>query len=364
MDAPREATPGPDPAHPLDGLLVGPENALAHASVMALARGEPDAEGLSPLVLHGPAGVGKSRLLAGLVEARLARRPGAAVAHLEAEAFAAGCAAAARRGGGAGWAELRERFRGLDLFVLEDLHALERAPLALEELGHTLDALADAGAAVAVSAREGPGRWPRRGWPPRLVSRLSGGLAVRVDPPGPTSRRRFVLDRARSRGLTLAADAVEALAEAADGYRTLEGWLARLALATRLDGGRPGGGALGRARVEALLADDAPAPGSGSGPVAAGAIEAIARAVAARFGVRLRDLRSASRRHALVVPRHLAIHLARELTGASFATIGAYFGGRDAKTVRHACRTSARRLAADPALAASVASLRRPDPTG
>jgi chromosomal replication initiator protein len=141
-----------------DGYLIGPENALAHAGALALARG--DAAGVSPLVVCGPAGVGKSRLLAGLVAERLARHPGAAVAHLTAEAFAAACAEAASRPDG--WAELRARFRALDLFVLEDVHALERAPLALAELAPTLDALADAGAAVAVSAREGPAQW--RGW--------------------------------------------------------------------------------------------------------------------------------------------------------------------------------------------------------
>jgi chromosomal replication initiator protein len=108
-----------------DGFVNGPENALAQASVLALARGGDAAADLSPLVVHGPSGVGKSRLLAGLVAEFLARHSGAAVAHLGAESFAAACAEAAGQSGG--WAELRERFRRLDLFVLEDLHALERA---------------------------------------------------------------------------------------------------------------------------------------------------------------------------------------------------------------------------------------------
>ncbi len=224
--------------------------------------------------------------------------------------------------------------------MLDDLHALERAPLALGELTHTLDALDEAGAAVVVSARVGPGQWS--GWPSRLVNRLVGGLSVRVEPPGPALRRRFVLDRARSRNLALAAEAVDALADSADGFRTLDGWLARLAR-----------GPLDRQQVEAILAEDVASTGS--------TIERIARAVAARFGLRLRDLRSSTRRAAVVGPRHLAIYLAREQTGQSFAAIGAYFGGRDSKTVRHACQMARQRLAADPSLAAAVASLRRPE---
>ena len=334
--------PASDPAAlPWDGFVTGPENELARASVLALARGE--GEGISPLVVHGPSGAGKSRLLAGLVADRLQRRPESAVAHLSAEAFAAACAEAAGHEGG--WTELRGRFRALDLFVLDDLHALGRVALALDELSHTLDALDERGASVAVAARTGPGDWS--GWPRRLINRLVGGLAVRVDPPGLASRRRYLLDRARVRGVGLTAEAVETLAGAADGYRTLDGWLARLALTARVER-RP----LDARLVAPILADDGAMPDAPTH-------DAIARAVAARFGVRLRDLRSDSRRQAVVVPRQLAMHLARGLTGLSFQALGAYFGGRDPATVRHSCRTAADRLAADPALASAVASLRR-----
>jgi chromosomal replication initiator protein len=51
------------------------------------------------------------------------------------------------------------------------------------------------------------------------------------------------------------------------------------------------------------------------------------------------------------------MHLARTLTGSSFAAIGAYFGDRDPATVRHACRAALERLAADPALAAVAAAI-------
>jgi chromosomal replication initiator protein len=277
----------------------------------------------------------------------LLRRPQSAVAHLEAEAFAAACSEAAGQSGG--WAELRGRFRRLDLFVLEDLHALSRAPLALSELMHTLDALAEVGAAVAVSARSGPAQWSDMGWPRRLVNRLAGGLAVRVDPPGLTSRRRFVLVRACARGLALSADAVEALAAIGDGYRALEGWLARLALASRLGHHRR---LMERDAVMALLEEEDLEAAS-----ARVTIEQVAHAVAEQFHIPLGALRGATRRQAIVLPRHMAIYLARALTGQSYQAIGAYFGRRDPATVRHACRVAAARVTADPALAATASAL-------
>lgn len=349
----RPASDAPARGHPWDGYLVGPENSLAMASARALAEQTEQGRALSPLVVHGPSGSGKTRLLKGLVAERLARRPESAVAHLEAETFAALCAEAASHSGG--WSDLRGRFRDLDLLVLDDLHALEKAPLALNELAHTLDALGESGASVAVSARSGPGQWAQnRGsaWPPRLLSRLTAGLSVRTDPPGLESRRRYVLESARGRGLRLTADAVEHLAGRSDGYRTLDGWLVRIELAIGLEGGsearlRP----LDQPRMEALLSDDA-------GPAdPAQTLDRLARSVAQRFGVKVRDLRSESRRQALVVPRHLAIWLARRHTDLSYARLGAYFGGRDAKTIRHACQAAAKRLASDPALASALAPL-------
>jgi chromosomal replication initiator protein len=352
---------GPSP-HPWDGYAISPENELAMAAAQAIARGEHS--GFSPLVVHGGSGVGKSRLLAGLVAERVRREPGAAVAHLDAEGFAASCNEAAGEGGG--WPSLRDRLRTVELFVLEDLEGLERAPSARDELAHTLDALEVSGAGIVVSARSAPGTWSRREWPVRLVNRLLGGLTVRIDPPGLASRRRHLLQAAAKHGITLQAEAVERLAEAADGYRTLDGWITRLVLEARHGqahsgrgggaGRRPGGNLhiLDVESVAAILEEDALLAGSTDN------VGAIARAVAARFGVRLGVLRGPSRRASVVEARHLAMHLARTRTGSSFAAIGAYFGGRDPATVRHACRAAVVRIEADPALASAVVAIGHP----
>jgi chromosomal replication initiator protein len=83
----------------------------------------------------------------------------------------------------------------------------------------------------------------------------------------------------------------------------------------------------------------------------------VAQAVAERFNVRVGALRGPSRRASITAARHVAMHVARMLTGSSFAAIGEYFGGRDPATVRYACKTAAARIAADPGLAAVVATI-------
>ena len=125
------------------------------------------------------------------------------------------------------------------------------------------------------------------------------------------------------------------MAEAADGYRTLDGWLAQLGLSSRVERVE-----IGPDLVDAILEGD---------PVGGPTLETIARAVAGKFGLTLRDLKGSTRRAVVAEGRHLAMYLARRHTSLSFRAIGDYFGGRDPATVRHACASTAERLLADPA---------------
>lgn len=353
------APPGGDRAgeseHPWDGFAVGPENELAMAAARALARGDQDR--FSPLVVHGPSGVGKSRLLKGLVAERIARRPESAVAWLPADAFASLHGAPARDDRET--PQARDQLRSVDLLVIDDLEGLERAPRAWEELEHTLDALEIRDAGVAVSTRSAPASWRKRGWPARVVSRLASGLATPIDYPGPPALRRYLLEHAGRLGIALPAQAVEELIQAAPGYRILDGWLTRLAVEARMNDGTRGGGAaashcvIDGGLVTAFLAEEARLTLPGA------LIEPIAQAVAVHFDVRLTDLRGPGRGARQARARHLAIYLARA-AGVSGAAVGRYFGGRDPATIRHARKAAARRIEADPALAAVAAAILGP----
>jgi chromosomal replication initiator protein len=162
---------------------------------------------------------------------------------------------------------------------------------------------------------------------------------------------------------------VESLSATAAGYRTLNGWLARLALEARTGRSRDANErdlrykqprrsqdlALDLTTVNALLAEDTALAAPGL------SIEQITRAVSTQFGVRRSALRGPGRQAVIVQARHLAMYLARLHTSLSLAAIGAYFGNRDPATIRHACKTAAQRVANDPALAAVVASISRHD---
>ena len=136
----------------------------------------------------------------------------------------------------------------------------------------------------------------------------------------------------------------------------LDGWLARLALNAGMD--QPS--RQGRSRPLDLSSVTAALQEETDMAATRMTIEQIARAVSLRFGVRVSALRGAGRSASVVEVRHLAMHLARLHTDLSFAAIGAYFGGRDPATVRHACKAASVRLNADPALASAFGTLLQP----
>ena len=88
-------------------------------------------------------------------------------------------------------------------------------------------------------------------------------------------------------------------------------------------------------------------------------MSAIAALVARLYGLKVSELKSPSRRQAMVTARGVAMVLSRELADKSLGQIGTYFGGRDHTTVLHACRRTEKLLKKDPATRQAVSELKR-----
>jgi chromosomal replication initiator protein len=271
---------------------------------------------VNPLFLHGPAGSGKTRLVAELVRLLTSLAPGSALVVLPARDLA--------HAGEDGEHEVgRPELREADLIAVEDVqHLPSRAGLALAAL---LDRALPRQQQVVLTANAGPAQLTHL--PHRLTSRLAQGAVVGLLPLGQASRRAFLA--ARARGLLATAQgeaALDWLAEHTPGsVRQLEGALARLAGLVRT---------LGRAPEPAELAE------SFREDAAAGQItvERIVQGVGRYFRVGPSHVRSRKRSRATLLPRQVGIYLTRRLTPLSLAQIGAAFGGLDHSTVLHACR--------------------------
>lgn len=319
-----------------------PENQMAHAAMLELGEASLREESVPLVFLHGPAGAGKSHLVRLGVASFQRRHPESKSEVLTASEFAAQVAESSSR---QTLPLFQAATRDYDLLALEDLQTLEGRPETLIQLLHLVDTLSQNGASIVCTASRPPGSLA--GFPPRLISRLRGGLTIRVRNPGLGRRVELLEFLARRHRLKVAKGAWSECATVLPANpREMQGMLIRLSAMARQHGRTIDAELIRRyfAREEVLpelkLAD-------------------ICRGVALEFGVKATELRSDGRARQFAVPRQVGMWLSRQLLGASLKEVGDFYGGRDHTTVVHACRRIGERVESDALLQAQVERIRQ-----
>jgi chromosomal replication initiator protein len=328
-------------ASPSEPLVLLKENRLAHsAGHRLLGAGDSDCIGL--VYLYGPAGVGKSHLVRHFVrEARKKAPQRRVVCETAAEFLAALSQALSRQDR----VEFQERYVEADLLVLEDLAPIQGRLPAQRMLIAIFDDLKRAGGRVLVTCGTRPGGLDKV--LPRLINRFRGGLCVPLELLGRSSRLGFAKHMAASRQIPLSAQAAGLLAEEGPGTpRELLAALVNLEMRAR-QGPRNSDDSVMRAHLKS------------SRPAGEISLQTVAGAVAEFFKVPVAELRSWGRPKRSILPRQVAMLLARDLSGATAAQIARFFGRKNHTTVVHACRRTRALLVKDPVLARDIERLRR-----
>ncbi len=299
----------------LAAFVVGPSNRMAHAAAeLAAARpGE-----MSPLLVHGPSGVGKTHLLEGICGQFRGLHPGSTALVLSAEQFTTGFLQALHGGGLPGF---RRTCRQADLLVIDDLQFFAGKRATTLELQQTVDAFHRHGRQIVFAADRDLAALDFLG--PDLVTRLRGGMTARIEPPDYDVRRGIVAGIATRRGLTLPAEVCHYVATSMTRHaRELIGAVNRLEATSHMLG----------LPVTPEVAEEALADlvRASSRSVRLADIE---RAVCAAFGIETGSLQSSRRARIVNHPRMLAMFLARRHTSSALTEIGAYFGRRSHSTV-------------------------------
>lgn len=311
-----------DPRFTFDRFVVDAANRVAFNAARALA--EPGVPRFSPLFLHSGTGQGKTHLMHAIGHAFLAQHPDATVLCMSAERFMFDFVAAMRA---RDTHSFKQRLRGADLLLIDDLQFIAGKDATQEEFFHTVNEIMSAGKRLVISADRCPQALD--GVEARIVSRMSVGLVADIKAPDLTLRR-AILDRkladlpeakVPSEVLDLLAARIHA------NIRELEGALNRVVAYAQLTG-------------DSIDLDFAVAT---LGDVLRGAqrrvtIDEIQKLVSQHFELKPLDLVSARRSRAVARPRQIAMYLAKRLTTRSLPEIGRKFGGRDHSTVIHAVR--------------------------
>ncbi len=314
-----------NPYYRFDNFVVGPCNRFAHAACVGVA--EQPGKTYNPLFIHGSSGLGKTHLMQSLCHNVLERSPKARILYLSCETFVNHFISALEHGN---LSKFRDKYRNVDVLVVDDIHVLANKEKTQEEFFHTFNTLYNAGAQIVLSSDSPPIEIPTL--QERLVSRFTWGLVTQLEAPCYETRVAILKRKSRERGHELPDELARFLAERIEtNVRALEGAVNKLLGFASLSG-QELNLQLARQCLRELFTQQRGQP----------SIDDILRAVTARFGVKLSDLQSRRRTNAVVVPRQVGMYLARRVTRMSLEEIGHFFGGRDHSTVLYAIEKIAR----------------------
>ncbi len=322
-----------NPRYSFDQFIIGDGNRLAHAAALAVA--EHPGQAYNPLFLHAPPGLGKTHLLHAIGNYVRAFGSGARVRYTTVETFTNQFIRAL---GARSLDHFKQAYRDADVLLIDDVQFLASKAKTEEEFFHTFNAVYETGRQLVLTCDRLPSQLVSV--EERLRERFASGLVAVIRPPDFATRvailrKRAALDHVHiddQSVLELIADRVT------DNVRQLEGALIRVVAYHSLT----------QLPIDVRLAETVLDEIHPRAERAAVSVEDIQATVALHYGVSIAELKSASRVARLSWPRHVAIHLARELTSASLQAIGEAFGGRNHATVLHACKRVEERVGNDP----------------
>ncbi len=298
----------------LDEFVVGPCNRVAYAAALSLVESPDDV--VTPLVLYGPVGVGKTHLLEGIY-AGLKRQVGQRPCYVTAEEFTTRFVAAAQHGR---MAAFRRQYREATALLFDDLHFLASRKATQAEFLHTLDALTAEGQIVVVTMDCHPRLSDEL--MPELTDRLLGGAVWGLLPPDAETRLAILRRKAAGNGPPIPDVVLRTLANCLRGnVRELEGAVHSLRHYARVCG-RPVDLAMAREALGDLLRH----------AVRVVTLTEVDAAVCEILRLTPGTLQSSSRAWAVTHPRMVAIYLCRKHTAATYSEISRHFGAKTHST--------------------------------
>ena len=332
--------PGRAPASELkssytfESFVIAAGNRFAHAAGLTVA--ELPGQAYNPLFICGVAGVGKTHLVQAIGNYVTLCVRGLEVRYSTAETFTSEFMAALQR---SGLPAFKERYRQVDVLLLEDVQFLEGKNKTAEEFFYTADSIINSGAQLVLSADRPPSAMPLLH--SRLKERFESGLLVDIATPEPALKRAVLQKRCGPEADELARSGVlDLLAQhTSSNVRSLESALIRSRAFASLTQ-QP----LTLGLVEQVLDAVHPHERGSTSPGTPASIDEIQQHTSTVLELPRSDLVSPRRNRRLVYARQVAMYLCRELTDHSLPAIAQQFGGRDHTTVLHAHRKIQREI--------------------
>ncbi|SDN62336.1 chromosomal replication initiator protein [Fictibacillus solisalsi] len=327
-----------NPKYTFDRFVIGSGNRFAHAASLAVA--EAPAKAYNPLFIYGGVGLGKTHLMHAIGHYVVDHKPNAKVAYLSSEKFTNEFINSIRDNK---TVEFRNKFRSVDILLIDDIQFLAGKEQTQEEFFHTFNALHEESKQIVISSDRPPKEIPTL--EDRLRSRFEWGLITDITPPDLETRIAILRKKAKAEGLDIPNEVMLYIANQIDtNIRELEGALIRVVAYSSLI----------NQDMNADLAAEALKDIIPSSKPRMITIHHIQEIVGRHYNIKLEDFSAKKRTKSVAFPRQIAMYLARELTDNSLPKIGEEFGGRDHTTVLHAHEKISNLMVSDQQLQKSI----------
>ncbi len=304
-----------------DRFVVGSSNKYAYAAARAVAD-TPGQAGYNPLFIYGPSGLGKTHLLYAIAHAIHGRHPDYKIVYIKGDTFTNDLIQAIREGRNT---EFREKYRGADVFLMDDVQFIAGRDSTQEEMFHTFNTLYELNKQIVFTADRPPKDMLRLD--DRLRTRFEWGLPADIQPPDYETRMAIIKNKAIRLGMNLPETVLQYIAENITlNVRQIEGTVNRLMAFHQLMGENVDAGTVIRA-VKEMISDE---------PSVAPTADVIIEEVSSFYNIDPSILRGQGRSKEVSTARQIAMYLIRQMTNLTLSEIGKEFENRDHTTVMHA----------------------------
>ncbi|MFH1771681.1 MAG: chromosomal replication initiator protein DnaA [Candidatus Omnitrophota bacterium] len=329
-----------NPRFTFEEFIVGSSNRMAHAASLAVANAP--GKSYNPLFIYGGVGLGKTHLMQAIAHKTLSKKPQTKVKYLSSEKFTNELIVSIRN---RSTDKFREKYRDVDILLIDDIHFLSGKEAAQEEFFHTFNTLYDYQKQIIISSDKLPREIPKL--EERLVSRFSCGLIVDIQTPDFETRVAILQKKLERDPIKIDDEIIHFIADnIKTNIRELEGALVRIIAYSLIEDK-----SITLDLTKDILKDVVKEIYKRLSP------DNIIEKVAAFYGLSKEELKKSKRSKNIVMPRQVAMYLIRELTELSLPEIGRLFGAKHHTTILYAFRKISSDIKTDKHLKQAVNAL-------
>ena len=291
-----------NPKYTFDTFVVGSNNNFAHAASLAVA--ESPGEMYNPLFIYGGVGLGKTHLMHSIAHFILERNPQAKVLYVTSESFTNELIEAIRNTNNTAMTQFREKYRNIDVLLIDDIQFIIGKESTQEEFFHTFNDLHGAKKQIIISSDKPPKEIQTLEG--RLRSRFEWGLIADISSPDYETRMAILRKKEELDGYTVDDEVIKYIAtNIKSNIRELEGALNKLMACSRLE----------KKEITLEMAEQELRDIISPDEKREITPELIINTVAEHFGIRPEDIKGKKRNSEIVFPRQIAMYLCREIIG-------------------------------------------------